>query len=276
MKVKLNNSHGFTILELLFFVVISASLVVIPFTILQGRNSDVQFSDAARTVQAFMQREYNNTLNGVNDGNKNCRYNGKKFDFKGTQDNDGSCIFLGTVMEFGDLTTTSDGDEVRRKIRVYRIIGINKDHSDELREDYIDCKSSLPSGLYESRKVMSCIQPTVMLDTSGNEIVTEYDIPWGAEMFREYNSNSMAFFRDPTKSRIIPVGYHSGFRDYGDASVFETSSKDEVLVDAEYSGHLCLKSQGASKDSDYARLGLGYGARQEVIDLKVGSLDCVE
>ena len=266
----IKNNAGFSILELLFFVVISSALIVIPFRILQGRNQDVQFVDAARTIQAIMQREFNNTVNGVNPGNPSCRWLDPpgKFDFSADEDeNDGSCIFLGSVTEFGQIVDTVPGDKARQEINVYPIVARNMQLNDDTRAELEACKSAL-GGISESRKNLHCIEPTRKLDKDGNVEVDTTTIPWGVEITKtgHADNNGLAFFRDPELSRVFPVGYRDGFTDYEDNDVFTVTGDDSLVrVDAEYSGYVCF---GVPGDEATAYLGVGSGSRQEVIELE--------
>lgn len=61
-----SNAAGFTLVEVVLFLALSALFLLIAFTGLVGRSQNVQFTDSIRSLEGFMQKQISDVRNGVN------------------------------------------------------------------------------------------------------------------------------------------------------------------------------------------------------------------
>lgn len=64
----IKKQNGFTIIEVLLFLALSALFLIIAFVGVGSRSQQVQFTDSMRSLQSFLQKQQNDILNGVNAG----------------------------------------------------------------------------------------------------------------------------------------------------------------------------------------------------------------
>ncbi len=292
---------GFTILETLLFVAISSALIVIPFTIFNRRNKDVQFTDSIRTIYSTMTEQYNNVVSGSSAQDiGDCTYTGSTtnhnttgildYDFDGSPANNGSCIVLGTIIEFAYVNIYNGTEaKVQRSTEDVAIMKIHPIVGRHLTESELaDCMASGPASaentVYESRRMMYCLMPQVQLEADNVTPKTKtIKLPWGVTVSGTgyYQASSVGYFRDVRSSRVLPVGYRNGFNDFNSADSGSKPEKaylgktvpngpgkfkilSDTVVDAEYSGFICLND---SENGRSARIVSGSSAEQEVIDL---------
>jgi type II secretory pathway pseudopilin PulG len=113
---------GFTIVETLIVLAVSALLVASAIILISGRTSKTEFTTATNDLKQQLQQIMNETATGYfpNSGSFTCAQNGgnmpKLTNASSQQGTNGDCIFLGKVMQFG--ATDSVGN-----MQVYSITG---------------------------------------------------------------------------------------------------------------------------------------------------------
>lgn len=61
-----SNAAGFTLVEVVLFLALTALFMLIAFTGIVGRSRNVQFTDSIRSLEGFLQRQISDVRNGVN------------------------------------------------------------------------------------------------------------------------------------------------------------------------------------------------------------------
>lgn len=104
------NQKGFTIIETTLFLGISGLLFIGLFGGLMLSIQRQRFSDSVQTTQSFLQKQFNETLNVVNNRDHNVCSPGDTATIGASE-----CVIMGKLIEFPNI----GGDE----IKVYTIIG---------------------------------------------------------------------------------------------------------------------------------------------------------
>jgi hypothetical protein len=124
---------GYTIVETLIFLAVSAAIFFAAMQLIGGQQGKAQFIDAVRDFETKLTDMANDVSTGYyqGDGSFNCYDSGGgvlKFDGAGTgQGTNEPCIFVGTVIKFGDGTTGSDDE--RSKFTQFTMAGLRSDSS---------------------------------------------------------------------------------------------------------------------------------------------------
>lgn len=92
---------GFTVIELMIFLTISGLLLVMAFIGSNGMARQARFSDAVNSLHSLILKQYESVLNGVN-----TRDTGTLCGGSSSAPGSGSCIMLGRVMSFADVSGT--------------------------------------------------------------------------------------------------------------------------------------------------------------------------
>ncbi len=128
-------SGGYTIVETMIFLAVSAFILFISFIFLSGRDDHVRFQTSMRDTQSKIQDWLNDVTdgfaggsNGVN-GNYHCFSNGGKIEIDTGQANpanpnqsDAECIFLGKAIQVTDDTSSTAPDQ-NKKLYAYSVFG---------------------------------------------------------------------------------------------------------------------------------------------------------
>lgn len=276
--------RGFSIIEALLFVSISAVFIIIAATILRGRSRDVQFTDASRTIESVVEQVQDRVRNGVKDERISCTNSSDPASFPGSGSynlatdgsvtNNGSCILLGEFIEFSDFTSATD----RSDISVYPIYGRRV-----FRDTLSQCMEA-----HGRENVLWCVEPYAFK----NVAVLEENIPWSVEIFGGTNgnvlsgspveSNVIGFIRDPSSENIIPFALERGSAYSGDdlkdhfydltspPDATRTSAVGSEVQDAYY----CFQYSGYSDDF-YTALLIGQSERQNDVSMEFDYSDCV-
>lgn len=129
-KMKTSGQRGYTIIEVVLVLAISAALGLIAVFSIGTRQNAVSFSQEMREIEQRIQTTFSNASDGqfVNLKDKTCEYDGSGnmniSDTAGTNLGESSnCMYLGKVIAFGRGTS----DEDRTHLTVYTIVGERPD-----------------------------------------------------------------------------------------------------------------------------------------------------
>lgn len=265
-----NTTGGFTIIEVIIFLAISSFMIIIAATSIGGRTRDVQFTDAARSVESLVERHISLVETGslIDDGAE-CRWDGSSYRFDSSN---GTCVFLGYMFEFGDYLNSNATNPERGEVYVYQMFGKRLSSS-----DLASCLAPDPSvgPLY-------CAQPIRVPSAP----VAEFKIPWGVEVVgtkyysyrdsngvytRDINPKAVGYLKDPSNQNVQPIAVAR--RAYGvSMESFENLFDDQRIydlnnvytrLDGEFSAAICL----SNRDNLTAEIGFGHHERQETIDV---------
>jgi hypothetical protein len=177
---------GYTVVEIALFMAITGLLFLI---VLIGTGStirNVRFSDSGRSLEAFVQRQYDDIINGLNTrpGLETCSGGTVTIGSNQTPGTS-NCLLMGKLLVFGTNTST---------ITLYNIIGTEPAGIDYAQTD---------------QALVTAFNPVVVTNTG----VTTYEIPWGAQISgskRLSDSqavNGLLLVRSPKSSRILNYSY---------------------------------------------------------------------
>ncbi|HEX9679100.1 MAG TPA: prepilin-type N-terminal cleavage/methylation domain-containing protein [Candidatus Saccharimonadales bacterium] len=220
---RVKNQKGFTLVEIMLFLAISGLVLVIGFAGISGRNANVQFTDSIRSLDFFMQKQFNNVLNGVNVSSDG-------------RSSGGDQVLLGKYLVF---TEGSGG------IQVFDLIG------DRLSEQEIQTViDNLPSGQDPDRAILFASSPQAVT-ASPNET---YTLDWGVRFLNASKNNpnntaadGFAIVRSPKSGRIFLVGHDSDNLSFSrltngnpsdDATLFDPSANG--YMSSQVSLNLCF------------------------------------
>ena len=182
------SADGFTIIEVLFFLAISGALIVALLTTVGVTISRQRFSDSVNGAQAFVQSQYNETLNVVNNREPaSCGTGGNGATSPGTgaaTTNRGAsnCVVLGKAIDF------TIGSSV---VTAYPVVG---------REPAADPDAT-------GAELLAKYAPGI--DTNNPET---YEVSWGASVIgvRQQNTNRtitrILLLRSPDSGLVLAYG----------------------------------------------------------------------
>lgn len=173
---------GFTIVEITLFMAITGLLFVIAVLGTGNTIRGVRFTDSGRSLEAFVQKQYDDIVNGLNDRSDQISCSSGTIDTSTAQNvGTSNCIVMGRLLQFkqGNGVVTS-----------YTVIGtepasVNYSQSDD--------------------QLIAAFSPKVVTTTG----VTTYTVPWGAPFtgFKRLNdstaTNGLMLIRSPSSTRIV-------------------------------------------------------------------------
>lgn len=117
-RKRIGGQHGYTIVEVLIFLAVSALLFGSTMTLLSGRQQRVQFTNAVRDFETKVTDVANDVSNGYyqSAGDVKCETASLTLSNSGTQGSNKDCIILGRVIKLG-----FDGNT--QQYGIYSIIG---------------------------------------------------------------------------------------------------------------------------------------------------------
>lgn len=202
--------RGYTILEMMIVLAISAAMFVTAVIALGGRQQEVQFSQAVRDFESRLQDNINDVSSGFfnNEGNVNCSVanvvsptsepsvSSGASDGQGTSDD---CVFIGKVLHFypEDPDTSDDVRTDASTIFVYNVVG-RRENSGNLSVSSLD--QALPTA----------IGPSSLVDPL-NEEITILRLDWGLRVTNIQASDgveygALGFFTSFSNTLSDPVG----------------------------------------------------------------------
>lgn len=173
---------GFTIVEISLFIAISSLLFMIAIAGTGGAIRTFRFTDSARSLEAFTQKQYDDIVNGFNNRDNTVSCAGGVVDTTAGQPVGGSSCFL-----IGKLIVFRAGDS---NVTIYNVIG-----SEPASVNYAQSDEAL----------ITAFQPKTVTTTA----VATYTIPWGANPsgFKRLSdnvaTNGLLLVRSPKSTRIV-------------------------------------------------------------------------
>ena len=114
-------AHGYTVVEVMIFLVVTSALFVIAVVYISGQQRKTEFSQAIRNIQSKINDTINNVSTGYyyNSGSFNCTSNGSGPTLGPGSQGQGEhkdCIFLGRAMQFAANGASSN-------FNIYNLVG---------------------------------------------------------------------------------------------------------------------------------------------------------
>lgn len=257
-----NATGGFTIIEIILFLAVSSSMILIAVASIGNRTESVRFTDSVRGIESFIERRISLTESGSITGDQqNCKYDSTRQRYNLVDPSDGTCVFLGYMFEFGDYENRESAEPARNQIFVYQMFGRRMTS-----QDIVECPSQ--------EEILSCARPV----RAPQEPVEIFDIPWGAEvtytLYSEIggipNSNPkiVGYLKNPANQGILPISISkrahaaSSYPEIlDDPSIYEISNPLS-FIDDEFSAGLCVYD-----GERISEIRFGRHERQESIDV---------
>lgn len=181
-----SSSKGFTIIEISMFLAVSGLLILV---VLLGTGNSIRstrFSDSSQSARAYLQKQYDNILNGVNQrlGNEEC--NASIVDTSSAQAPGASnCLLMGR------LISTSFNSSI---INTYDIVGT---------------EPANPNYNLSDTDLIKTFQPTIVRTVNSDA----YQISWGAQLSGSKRLSDskfvdqLAFIRSPRSTHIVAYSF---------------------------------------------------------------------
>lgn len=189
MAQTLGRQKGYTVVEVTLFLGISGLLFLVALFATGSTIRTVRFSDSGFSLEAFIQKQYDNVLNGVNTRGDQIVCNAGSIVSGSQTPGTSDCFFMGKLVLF---------DQGNYQVNTYDIIGVEPDDLDLGQSD---------------EQLIADYQPSVVT-SSGTET---YSIPWQAYIsgIRRVSTadatpqatNALALIRSPRSSRIVSYTY---------------------------------------------------------------------
>jgi hypothetical protein len=248
-------SPGYTIIEVSLFLAVSGLLVLIA---LIGTGTTIQatrFTDSSRSLHAYVQKQYDDILNGVDtrSGDEACSA-GVVDTSPATGQPVGTttCLLLGKLVVFTQSANT---------VQSYTIIG-----TEPASPDYTKSDEAL---IYD-------FQPTIVRNLG----VDTYTIPWGATVSGSKRSidatavDALAFIRSPRSNRIVAYVFKQPAGSYSLAPLINPATPANAFNKSSNTSNFCLKS--ADVFGVLSKITLTGGQGQDAVDLQFEAVagDC--
>lgn len=175
-------AQGYTIIEVSLFLAITGLLVLIALIGTGNTIRTTRFSDSNRSLQAYLQKQYDNLLNGVNTrpGQEECFFG--IVDTSASQPPGASnCLLLGKLISLKQNTNA---------IQTY---------------DIVAHEPATPDFTLSDTDLIKTYQPTIVRNVS----VDSFQIPWGAaiagskRLADNQASDQIALIRSPRSTHIV-------------------------------------------------------------------------
>jgi len=238
---------AFTIIEVVFFVAISSSLILIAMTTIGSKQHRVQFTDSMRSLESFFETQRNSVRNGVNDNPTACSSTGGDSE---------SCVSLGRVMVFGGEDGTNN------QLIDYQVLTGNRLTAD----DEATC-------LF----LLECAEPKT------EDYVRDEELIWGSQFVSgkhtlngvpDQNSRAFGFIRDPRSSGVNIITYS----DISSTLVENTINEEQTYgpapqatFGADVSAYYCFTSSTQAIDAVFV---IEDAKIELIFDPLQGAYDC--
>ncbi len=221
--MNLQNQKGFTIIEVILFLALSSSFMMIAFMGIRGKTANIQFTDSMRSLHGYLVSEQTKVFNGVNSSvTTPIACDGAK---PGESTN---CVLVGRVVTFGeDPPPNSD----------LSVVGVDVMYGEKHSEEY-----------YEANSLTSDIAKIDASKPKSDGSVDTYTIEWGTG-FKASKSknggtsgveiNKLGWLMSPDASRIIPIVFNTPSDVDGDH--YKVSADGSHIAD-EINAKFCFES----------------------------------
>jgi hypothetical protein len=186
-------SNGYTVIETLIFLAVSAMIFISAVTLISGHQSQTQFSTVLRDVHSKMQDWINDVSTGVPTGTVGqywCHLAGGIRIDNGSPppgNNNPDCIFLGKAIQF-----STNGSQASQ-IFAYPVFG-----------QRVDSSGNLVTNMKDANPTPAIGPPNVGISGTATDLSEEYDLPGDIKVTALENSPS-----NSTTDRLI--GFYSSF-----------------------------------------------------------------
>lgn len=252
----MTRSEGYTIIEVSLFLAVSGLLVLIALIGTGATIRSSRFTDSSRSVHAFVQKQYDNILNGVNTrpGDETCNA-GVVSTTSGVPAGRSNCLLIGKLIVMAQNADVA---------RAYTIVG-----TEPINPDYNKADEAL---IYD-------FQPAIVRNVG----VEQFDIPWGATVMGSKRTSggnavdAVAMIRSPRSSRIVTYIYKEPGASYSLASLINPSvpANEANFNKPTNPSNFCFKS--ADDFNVLSKLtfsgGQGQDAIQLTFDATIGDCD---
>jgi len=177
-----NRQAGFTIVEITLFMAITGMLFLVALAGTGDTIRTFRFTDTSRSLEAFVQKQYDDIVNGLNNRSNSVSCSAGVIDTATAQAvGSSNCLLMGKLIVFRQGSSTAN---------VYNVIG-----SEPSTVDYSQNDNDL----------ISAFSPTAVTATA----TSTYNLSWGAQMvgFKRVSDNVAAngilLIRSPKSSRIV-------------------------------------------------------------------------
>lgn len=238
---------GFTIIEITLFMAITGLLFTIAMLGIGNSIRTVRFTDSGRSLETYVQKQYDDIVNGLNDRSDQVSCAGGTVDTTTPQNvGTSNCVVMGRLLQFkqGSDTVTN-----------YPVIGTepaNVNYS--LTDD----------------QLIAAFSPKAITTTG----VTTYTVPWAAPFtgFKRLNDNSatnaVLLIRSPSSTRIVSYT----FKVAGSApSPAEVTNAVNDPNSRSQTTNLCIKNYDLQGPP--AKLVISGGANQSAASIKFDATD---
>lgn len=205
-----------------------------------------RFTDSGRSLAAFVQKQYDNVLNGINSRTAPIACQNSVVGAGPSKDpGTGSCLLMGKLILFAQNNNT---------ISVYDVVGTEPTNPDYGRSD---------------EQLIYDFTPKAVTTVG----VTSFDIPWGAypSGFKRSDgqaTNALALVRSPRSTRIVPYTYKEAS---ATPALDLTTIVDPARGNSGKLTNFCIKNfDGLGLP---ARLEISPGGNQNAAQIKFDALD---
>jgi hypothetical protein len=188
---------GYTILEVMIFLIISTALIASAEVAVGGSNAHTQFNQGMRDVNSKIQDWIGNVINGFPGDNQQsykCSAPGgsRPTIIAGTGSTSPDCIFIGKAVQFTDASSSPTPGQTGH-LYAYSVFGARmfKDSSGN---------TTLSDNMYDSNPIAATGQ-----FSSGTDLTEDYTLPGGLKILSIKSTSSLG----PGNSHLI--GFFSSF-----------------------------------------------------------------
>jgi len=167
-------SNGYTIIEVLIFLAVSAVMFLSAITVISGRQSKTEFAQTARNLNSQLQDWINDAQTGFPGGTVGqytCKSLGSKLQIDRVAASvSPSCIFLGKAIQVTDKSYLTDPTQAS-KIYAYSVFGQRLDSTGQLVTNLSDATPTAAIGVRGGH-------------TGSADLTTEYDLPSDISVYK--------------------------------------------------------------------------------------------
>lgn len=237
-----SDQNGFTIIEVLLFLAVSAFFIIIALRGIGGKTDDVRYGQSLKDLEVLFQSEQDLVRNG---------YIGEVADIDmvamGCDGADGRCVGLGRVLAFS--AGSSD-------VRIYSLLGNRID------------------GLGNSIQRLEDANLRIVEYTSGANYETkqlEWQQTFQIGKFTSYAAdtdiNAVGYFRLPNSTEIFPIAFRGGGNIESIVEDADSYSTSTVSADSSFARLFSFDGCFETLDGRFTRLSLGEEGRINAIDV---------
>lgn len=200
----MHKGDGFTIIEVMLFLGITTLLLMMVLFGTGAMARENRFSDSINSFQAYVQKQYEDVLSGVNP-----RGSGQGCDATSLAGGD-TCILLGKVMTF---STTTPFQGITRYIRTSNV------SVPDTGDIFMQISQANPD------VISAAEQPYVLQWGATVQVASRSTAPLLGEPIKTASSparaliNSVAFLRGPNSSRIVPYYFYAPSTDVATVNI---------------------------------------------------------